>query len=169
MSHPVLISLDFILRNNVRINGAKSEMLIRKSIVEFLPLWKVVPRVCTASLKDDFCPPRSEMTAIGKLEPARNYEVVPDPFDVVLEAREIFSNDEGLLIAHTAGTVRQGSTPVRIMNASESEVRLKGKSILGSLYAAMPESVKVARVGFYEFVEEKCDVSISMAQEAKPA
>ena len=109
------------------------------------------------------------MTAIAKLEPLRNYELVPDGFDMVLEAREIFSNDEGLLIAHTAGTVRQGITPVRIMNASESEVRLKGKSILGSFYAAMPENVKVARVGFYEFVEEKCDVSISMAQAAKPA
>ena len=163
---PILIGRDFIQVNNITNNRAKSEMQVGNSKVEFLPLWKVVPHVCTASLKENVTvSPRSEMTVLAKLEPVRNYEVVPDGFDGILEAKEIFRNDEVILIARTAGIVSQGTTPLRLMNASESEIEVRGKTILGSFYAAMPENVKSARVDFYEFVKERANVNISMAQE----
>ena len=171
MSHPVLLGWDFIQANNITINGAKSEMLVGSSRVEFLPLWKVLPRVSTASLKESIVvPPRCEMTILAKLDPVRNYEVVPDGFDGVLESKDVFRSEDGIIIARTAGSVKQGMTPVRLMNVSESEVTMQANTILGSFYAATPKNMKVARVGFYEFVEDKVTdcVKVNMTREDGP-
>ena len=62
-----------------------------------------------------------------------------------------------MLVARTAGTVVQGSTPVKLMNVGESEVKLSAGTCIGSFYAAVPNNAKVARVGIYEFVD--CDIN----------
>ncbi|MEW8548469.1 MAG: reverse transcriptase domain-containing protein, partial [Candidatus Thiodiazotropha sp.] len=157
MSHPVLLGWDFIQGNDVTINGSKSEMTIGASTIQFLPLWRILPRVCSASLKESVViPPRTEVMVAAKLEPVKNYEIVPDGYDGVLEAKDIFQNEEGVLVARTAGTVVQGTTPVKLMNVGESEVKLQANTSVGSFYAAVPTGAKVARVGIYEFVD--CDL-----------
>ena len=139
--------------------------------MEFLPLWKVLPRVSTASLKESIVvPPRCEMTILAQLVPVRNYEVVPDGFDGVSESKDVFRSEDGIIIARIAGSVKQGMTPVRPMNVSESEVTMQANTILGSFYAATPKNMKVARVGFYEFVEDRVTdcVNVNMTQEDCP-
>lgn len=159
MSHPVLLGWDYIQGNNITINGAKSQMSIGPSTVSFLPIWKILPRVCCASLKETtVIPPRSEMIVAAKLEPVKNYEIVPDGYDGVLEAKEVFKNDAGILVARTAGTVMCGSAPAKLMNVGDSEVTLKADTCLGSFYAAVSNNVKVARVGIYEFVDNKVEI-----------
>ena len=162
MSHPVLLGWDFIVKNNTTINRAKAQMNIGSSTVSFLPMWKIMPRVCCASLKETtVIPPRSEMIVAARLEPVKNYEIVPDGFDGVLEAKEVFKNDAGILVARTAGTVSQGSAPAKLMNVGDSEVTLQANTCLGSFYAAVSKDVKVARVGIYEFIDDKREVGDS--------
>ena len=155
MPHPVLLGWDFIQGNNVTIDGSKSQMNIGTTTVKFLPIWKILPRVCGATLRETtVIPPRSEMVVAAKLEPVKNYEVVPDGFDGVLEAKEVFRNDAGIMVARTAGTVRRGTAPAKLMNVGDSEVTLQANTCLGSFYAAVSNTVKVARVGIYEFVDD---------------
>ena len=61
------------------------------------------------------------------------------------------------MVAKTAGTVSQGTAPVKLMNVGESEVTLQANTCLGSFYAAVSNDVKVARVDIYEFVDSKIE------------
>ena len=67
-------------------------MTIGASKIQFLPLWKILPRVCSAALKEPVViPPRTEVMVAAKLEPVKNYEIIPDGYEGVLEANAIFS------------------------------------------------------------------------------
>ena len=88
MSNPVLLGWDFVQGNNITIDGPNSEMYMGSSIVQFLPVWKILPRVCSTSLKETVViPPRSEMIGAAKLEPVTNHEIG------VLEVKDVFKND----------------------------------------------------------------------------
>ena len=158
MSHPVLLGWDFVQGNNITIDGAKSEMHMGSSIVQFLLVWKILPRVISASLKETVViPPRSEMMVAAKLEPVKNYGIVLEEFDGVLEAKDVFKNDTCILVARTAGIVSQGTAPVKLMNVGESEVTFQANTCFRSFYAVVSNDVKVARVGIYETVDSKIE------------
>ena len=101
-------------------------MHMGSSIVQFLPVRKIILWVWSASLK----------------ETVVNYEIVPDRFDGVLETMDVFKNDTGILVARTAGTVSHGTALVKLMNVGESEVTLHANTCLGSFYAAVSNDVK---------------------------
>ena len=73
---------------------------------------------------------------------------------VSLKQMPFFLNEDDILVARTAGTVMQGTAPVKLMNVGESEVTLQANICLESFYAAVPNTAKVARVGINELIED---------------
>lgn len=121
--YPVLLGWDYIRANNIVIDSGKGEISIGGSTVTLLPIWRVFPRVCSATIKtNQTVPPRTKMMVAVRLEPLKSHEVVPDGYQGVMEPDGIFSSDEGLMIARSAGTVEKGCTWVQVMNITESPI-----------------------------------------------
>ena len=79
--------------------------------------------------------------------------MAPDGFTGVLEPDEVYRQDNGLLIARTAGTVESGLTLVCVVNISEADLNLHENTPIGLFHAALDQKVKISRVDIYELVQ----------------
>lgn len=131
------------------INGARSEMTIGSSTIQFLPLWKILSSGMFCIIKRvSYYSSENRNYGPAKLELVKNMKSY-------LMVMRVFSKQK---ISSKMKTVcwwqRQQEELCWVQHLlSWSEVRLQANTCLGSFYAAVATDGKVAREGIYEFVD----------------
>lgn len=154
VAYPILLGWNFLKQNGILIDAKAGVMRLGKEQVPFLPKWRAFPRVCSARMKcTETIPARCERVIEAYLDPVNRNDVILDGYVGVLEPKDIFQNDQGLMIARTVGKTKNRVTMVKIMNVGNSPVDLHKDTSLGSFYAAAEQGERIARVGVYEIVQ----------------
>ena len=159
----MIFGWDFCLTHRACVDASAEVSRFYDTSVPLLSREELVPepsmvRVCQRTQ----IPARSEKLVVGQMDCTAGWR-----YSVLVDPQNVFVNDDGLAVARTVSTVKEGCCAVQVVNVTDVELTIEARVPLGIGYPVKSDSqTECAAIFMYELQdltmpEVVADISVS--------
>ena len=163
MTQQMILGWDFCLTHRACVDASAGVLRFYDTSVPLLSREELAPepsmvRVCQRTQ----IPARSEKLVVGQMDCTAVWR-----YSVLVDPQNVFVNDDGLAVARTVSTVKEGCCAVQVVNVTDVELTIEARVPLGIGYPVKSDSqTECAAIFMYELQdltmpEVVADISVS--------